>query len=677
MDYKRLTMGVAAGMFSALISTSPASAAAPVGLDPANFDTKVRPQDDFFRYANGGWLDRTEIPADKARWGSFNEIDEAARGVVRSILEEPAPAGSKVDPDAVKLRTLYASFMDQKAANAAGAKPLAADFARIDALKSKSDVVAEFGYLDRIGANGPLDFAVHQDNRDSTRYIVDLVQSGLGLPDRDYYLKDDEKLKAFRGKYREYVAAMLGKIGVADAGRRAGEILGLETRIAEAQWTLVENRDPVKGYNKMATADLAKLSHDIDWPRFLTAIGVAGKISDLTVSQPSYVSKLGEIVATTPLETWQVYLKWRVLNHAAPYLSDEFVDTRFAFYGTTLRDVPVSEPRWKRGVHFAEGAMGEAIGRQYVARTFPPESKARVEKLVANLLATFRRNIDSLDWMGPGTRAEAQAKLGAFTAKIGYPTHWRDYSKLKVVAGDLLGNARRATLFEVDRQIGKLGTPIRRDEWTMTPQTVNAYYNPELNEIVFPAAILQPPFFQAEADDAVNYGGIGVVIGHEISHGFDDQGSQFDGKGNLRDWWTADDHERFKAKTEALVAQYSGYEVVKGYPVNGKLTLGENIADNSGLAVAYKAYQSTLDGKAAPVINGLTGDQRFFASYATVWRQKEREGESIRLNKTDPHSPPKFRVRGALANQDAFFAAFDVRPGDPMYVPAEARTKIW
>ncbi len=677
MDFKRLRIGVVAGIASGLVSVSSAGAPTAAGLDAANFDTKVRPQDDFYRYVNGGWLDRAEIPADKARWGAFNELDDSARRLLRSILEEPAPAGAKVDPDAAKLRALFASFMDEKTVNAAGAKPVAADFARIDALKSASDVVAEFGYLDRIGVNGPLDFAIHQDNRDSTRYIVDLVQSGLGLPDRDYYLSDDEKLKGFRTKYRDYVAVMLGKIGLADPQAKATDVLALETRIAEAQWTKVENRDPVKGYNKMATTGLAGLSHDIDWPRFLAAIGVAGKITDLTVSQPSYVSKLGDIVRTTPLETWRVYLKWRVLNQAAPYLSAEFVDTQFAFYGTTLRDVPVSEPRWKRGVRFTEGAMGEALGRQYVARTFPPESKARVEKLVATLLATFRRSIDSLDWMGPATKAEAQAKLAAFTAKIGYPAHWRDYARLKVVPGDLLGNARRATLFETDRQIAKLGTPIDRDEWTTTPQTINAYYNPELNEILFPAAILQPPFFLAEADDAVNYGAIGVVIGHEISHGFDDQGAQFDGKGNLRDWWTAEDHDRFKAKTEALVAQYSAYEAVKGYPINGNLTLGENIADNSGLAVAYRAYQSTLGGKPAPVIDGLTGDQRFFASYATIWRQKERESESIRLNKIDPHSPPAFRVRGALANQDAFFAAFDVRPGDPMFVPAGARTRIW
>jgi putative endopeptidase len=676
MRIKRLTVSVAAGV-CALVLASVARATPPAGLDPANFDRSVRPQDDFFRYANGGWLDRTEIPSDKASWGSFNELDEASRHIVRSILEDPVAPGAKPDPDAAKLRTLYATFMDEKTANAAGIKPLAADFARIDALRSKSDVVAEFGRLDRFGANSPLDFAVHQDNRDSTRYIVDLVQSGLGLPDRDYYIKDDEKLKGFRAKYRDYVAAMLGKVGIADAQARATEILALETRIAEAQWTQVENRDPVKSYNKMAIADLAGTSRDIDWRRFLAAAGVGGKIKDLTVSQPSYVSKLGEIVRTTPVDTWKGYLKWRVLNHAAPYLSSDLVDTQFAFYGTTLRDVPVSEPRWKRAVRYTEAAMGEAVGRQYVERTFPPESKARVEKLVAELLATFRRSIDSLDWMGPETKAEAKAKLAAFTAKIGYPSSWRDYSKLKVVPGDLLGNARRATEFEVDRQIAKLGGPIRRDEWTMTPQTVNAYYNPELNEIVFPAAILQPPFFDAKADDAVNFGGIGVVIGHEISHGFDDQGSQFDGKGNLRDWWSAADHERFKAKTEALVAQYAAYEVVKGYPVNGRLTLGENIADNSGLAVAYKAYRNSLGGATAPVINGLTGDQRFFASYATIWRHKQRESESIRLTKIDPHSPAQFRVRGALANEDAYFRAFDVKPGDPLFVPEASRTRIW
>lgn len=670
---RRAALAAAAGC----LLGSVALAAPTAGIDQSNLDTAVRAQDDFFRHINGGWLNRTEIPADRARWGSFDELREKANTEVRAILEGPAPAGAKADADQQKLKTFYATFMDEAKVEALGMTPVAPELSRIAKLATRSDVVAEFAYLARIGVSAPLDFGIHQDNKDSTRYIVDLVQSGLGLPDRDYYLKDDARLSAARQKYQTYLETLFTLAGDKDAAKEAATVLALETRIAEAQWTKVENRDPVKTYNRVETAKLGELARTFDWKRFLTEAGVAAKITDLTVSQPTYVTKLAAIIDATPVEQWRTYFRAMTLNRAAPYLSKAFVDAQFEFYGTALRDVPANEPRWKRAVHATEGAMGEALGRQYVARNFSPEAKARAEALVANVLAAFRQSIDGLDWMSEATKREAQAKLAAFTPKIGYPKRWRDYSKLEVRAGDLLGNVTRANLFETERNIAKLGQPIDRDEWGMTPQTVNAYYNPELNEIVFPAAILQPPFFQADADDAVNYGGIGAVIGHEISHGFDDQGAQFDGAGNLRDWWTKEDHERFAAKTSALVAQYSGYEVVKGYFINGELTLGENIADNSGLAVAYKAYRLSLGGKPAPVLAGLTGDQRFYAGFGQVWRSKQRDSESIRLIKIDPHSPPQFRVRGTLANQDAFFEAYGIKEGDGMYRAPESRVRIW
>ena len=674
-SYRKAIWAVA-GVLGATLA---AAASAPLnsGIDPSNFDTTVRAQDDFYHYVDGGWVARTEIPADRARWGSFDVLIEKAGNEVRSILEDPATGGPGADSDARKVKLYYDTFMDEAAVESLGLKPVAPELARVAAIKTKGDVAAEFARLDLIGAASPIEFAVHLDNKDSTRYIFDLFQGGIGMPDRDYYLKDDAKLVEVRGKYKAYITQLMTLAGDPDPAGKADAVLALETRIAQIQWTRTENRDPVKTYNRMDVAKLPGLTAQIDWQRYLAAVGVAGKITDLTVSQLSYFEKLGKLVADTPVAQWQAYFKWQVLNQAAPYLSRAVVDARFAFYGTALSDVPTNAPRWKRAVRATEAAMGEAVGREYVKRNFPPEAKARVEALVNNVLAAFRQSIDTLEWMGPDTKREAQAKLAAFNTKIGYPKRWRDYSKLEVRAGDLYGNVLRADAFEHQRGINKLGKPVDRDEWQLTPQAVTAYYSPEYNEIVFPAAILQPPFFQADADDAVNYGAIGAVIGHEISHGFDDQGSQFDGKGNLRDWWTKQDHERFAALTQALVAQYSAYEPVKGYNVNGQLTLGENIGDNSGLAVAYKAYRISLAGKSAPVMDGFTGDQRFYMGYAQIWRSKIRDSESIRRVKIDPHSPDAFRIRGTLANQDPFFAAFDIKEGDGMYTPPASRVHIW
>jgi predicted metalloendopeptidase len=664
-------------------SDAPVAVAAPSapasGIDKRFFDDKVRAQDDFFRHINGGWLSKVEIPADKSSWGAFNELQEATREQLRGIIEAAVKDKTKQHgSEAQKIADFYNSFMDEKKLETLGLKPLAGEFKRIDALTDKSQVPALMAHFNRIGIAAPFDAQVHQDAKDATRYIVDVGQSGLGLPDRDYYLKDDDKrLVEARTKYVAHIEKMLTMAGDKHAAQAAKDILALETALAKVQWTKVENRDPVKTYNRVEFTKLPELAPGFDWKAWMKDYGIAGKIDYLVVSQPSYFTGFAKVLQDTPLQTWKTYFRWHALSGNASLLSKKFDQEHFAFYGTVLRGVPQQEPRWKRAIHLVEGGIGEAVGKLYVEKYFPPESKARMDKLVANLLEAYRRSIETLDWMGPQTKKQAQLKLSTFNPKIGYPKRWRDYSALEIVPGDLYGNARRATEFEVQRNINKLGKPIDRDEWLMTPQTINAYYNPELNEIVFPAAILQPPFFNPKADDAVNYGAIGAVIGHEISHGFDDQGSQYDEKGNLRDWWTKEDHEKFAQRTAMLVKQYNAYSPVPGYNVNGELTLGENIADNSGLAIAYKAYKISLGGKEAPQLDGLSGDERFFMGFAQAWRGKVRDQAMIVRIKTDPHAPNEFRANGTLRNQDAYYQTFNVKEGDKMYLPPEQRVRIW
>jgi putative endopeptidase len=480
-----------------------------------------------------------------------------------------------------------------------------------------------------------------------------------------------------RAKFLVHVQTMLEMAGDANSGRSAAGILKLETAMAGLQWTRVANRDPEKTYNKTQVADLARLMPGFEWHAYLEDCGLLDKTGYVIVRQPSYFNGLDRLMTDTPVSVWKSYFKWHQLAAAAPYLSKAFVDERFAFYGTVLRGIPQNRPRWKRSMDALDGAMGEAIGRLYVAKYFPPQNKARMEALVQTLLEAYRRDIDTLEWMSPATKQGAQAKLTKLVTKIGYPNAWRDYSDLAISRDDLWGNVVRANEFEYRRGVNKLGRPIDRNEWFMTPQTVNAYYNPVMNEIVFPAAILQPPFFNAGADDAVNYGGIVAVIGHEVSHGFDDKGSQYDADGNLRDWFTPEDHAKFAARTKALVAQYDAYEPVAGYHVNGELTLGENIGDNSGLALAYKAYQLALAGKSAPVIDGFTGDQRFYLGWAQVWRGKVREDQAIEAIKVDPHSPPAVRGTAPLVNQPGFYAAYGLKSGDKLYLPPEQRVIIW
>jgi putative endopeptidase len=671
-----LTLSLMAAFAGAADSTGTASRS---GIDVQYMDTSVRPQDDFFTYLNGNWLKTAEIPADKSSWGTFAKLRDDVLPQLRGIIEAAeAEKSKKAGSEAQKIGDLYASYMDQQKLDALGIKPLAGELNRIRSIKDKKGLPLLVAYLGKIGVTTPYSLSVRQDARESTRYAVYIGQSGLGLPDRDYYLKkDDAKLAAALARYEAHVARILTLAGDKNAAFEARNIVALETALAEAQWTKVQNRDPVKRYNKTAIKQLAELAPGYDWGHALAAAGVANKVDYVIVSQPSYLAGFNAQLEKTDLATWKAYFEWQLLREASPFLSSSFADAHFDFYSTVLTGVAVKPPRWKTAVNLLEGTMGEALGKLYVEQYFPPERKARMDELVKNVLAAYKTSIDNLDWMSPETKKEAQAKLAKFTPKIGYPNKWRDYASLAIVKGDLIGNVLRADNFAYQRMINKLGKPIDREEWGMTPQTINAYYSSTMNEIVFPAAILQPPFFDARADDAVNYGAIGAVIGHEISHGFDDGGSQSDGDGNLRDWWTKEDRANFKAKADALVKQYDGYSPLPGYHVNGALTLGENIADNSGAAIAYKAYQLSLGGKPAPVIDGFTGEQRFYMGFGQIWRTKMREAQQILQIKTDPHSPGQFRTNGPVVNQPGFYEAFGVKPGDKLYVAPEQRVIIW
>jgi putative endopeptidase len=676
-----LTLSLIAG-FSLNAHAGAAKPAAPAlasGIAIEYIDPAVRAQDDFFVHLNGKWLKTTEIPADKSSWGSFAKLRDDVQPQLLAIIEAAAKnAGKASNPDAQRIGDFYASFMDEARLEELGLAPLKGELAKLAALKDRAELPAMLAHLGRLGVNLPYDFGIHQDAKDSTKYVADIGQGGLGMPDRDYYLKaDDAKLADARAMYQLHVEHMLALAGTPNPAAAAAAIVGFETELARIQWSKVENRDPIKTYNKVELAKMAEIAPGYDWKSYLDGAGISAKASYVIVSQPSYLKGFATLANQTSLETWKSYLQMQLIGAYANLLSKAYVDERFAFYGTTLSGVTQQQPRWKRGVATLEGALGESIGKLYVEQNFPAERKARMEALVANLLMAYKQSINTLDWMSPATKKEAQAKLAKFTPKIGYPNHWKDYSGLSVARGDLVGNVMRSRALESARELAKLGKPIDRNEWGMTPQTVNAYYNPELNEIVFPASILQPPFFDANADDAVNYGAIGAVIGHEISHGFDDQGAQYDGDGNLRDWWGKTDHKNFAAKTKMLVAQYGSYSPLPGYNVNGELTLGENIADNSGVAIAYKAYKLSLKGKKAPVIDNLTGAQRFYMGFGQVWRMKMREPQQIMQVKTDPHSPGQFRANGTVKNQPGFYEAFDVKPGDKMYLAPKERVIIW
>lgn len=645
------------------------------GIDPANFDTLVRPQDDLYRYANGTWLDQTQIPADQSNYGTFAELDDRAELDIRAIIEEAANAENR-EPgsDVQKIGDFYRSFMDSARVEELGLAPLEEELNRIEAISSKDDLIRYMAYNNRLGMGDPVYLFVDQDEKDATRYILYLHQSGLGLPDRDYYFGD--QFKDARTKYAAYIEKILDLAGMQGGKEAASTILDLETRLAENHWTQVQNRDRDATYNKYGIEEANQLTPNLNWRLFLDA-AEAGEVDTFIVRQPRYLKALDRVIAQTPLDDWKTYFRFHLISAAAPYLPQQFVDARFDFYGRTLSGTEQNRPRWKRAVSAIDDALGEMVGKLYVERHFDPKSKERMDQMVQNLLKAFDQGIDELEWMADSTKLEAKAKLAKFRPKIGYPDKWKDYSALEVRPDDLFGNVMRSRVVEYRRELDKLGKPIDRDEWLMTPQTVNAYYNPSMNEIVFPAAILQPPFFNVEAEDAVNYGAIGAVIGHEISHGFDDQGRKSDGDGNLRDWWTPKDAEEFGKRTQVLVEQFNGFSPIEGMHVNGEFTLGENIGDLSGLSVAYKAYKLSLNGKESPVIDGFTGDQRFFLGWAQIWRRKYREDELRRRLITDPHSPSEYRTNGPVVHMPEFYTAFDVKEGDGMYRKPEQRTRIW
>ncbi len=647
------------------------------GLALDELSPEIRPQDDLFRHVNGAWLERTEIPDDKARWGSFHLIAEQAEKDVRAIIEESRDA--EPGTETRKIGDLYASFMDTERIAALGAEPLRPQLQQVDAITTIPELLATVGRLERDGVGGFLGLYVEPDPGNPVRYVPFVLQSGLSLPDESYYRL--ENFTETRAAHRAHIHRVLELAGVADAAAQADRIVALETELASHHWDKVHSRDAVATYN-LKTWEETQALVGVDLNPWLEAIapGHTAAFAEVNVNQPSYLEGLGTLLTADRLEDWKAWLRLQIVHSAAPFLSDEFVEENFSFYGTQLTGVPVNRERWKRGVSLVEAALGEAVGKVYVERHFPPQAKVAMDELVANLVEAYRQSISDLEWMSPETRKRALAKLDAFTPKIGYPAKWKDYDTLEIDATDLLGNVRRAHVWEHDRQISRVGQPIDRDEWFMTPQTVNAYYNPLMNEIVFPAAILQYPFFDAERDAAANYGGIGAVIGHEIGHGFDDQGSRFDGDGSLRDWWTDADRAAFEERTKSLIAQYDQL-VPQGlsaeHHVNGALTIGENIGDLGGLSIALKAYELSLGGAASPEIDGYTGIQRLLLSWAQIWQQKGRDAETIRLLTIDPHSPNEFRCNQIVRNIDAFYDAFDVTEGDRLWLPPQERVSIW
>jgi putative endopeptidase len=639
------------------------------GFDLAGMDRSVDPGDNFYAFANGNWDRTTEIPADRSNYGMFTVLDDLSRARTRAILDEAARApGSRIGD-------FYASFMDEEAVNAAGIAPVRPMIAEIKGIGDRSRWAAMLGRLLRRGITGPFNGFVVTDDRIPTEMIMRLTQSGLGLPDRDYYLSDEAALAEKRTAYRNYLVQLLTLAGEPNAESRAAAVLQFERGLAQVHWTRIQNRDDEATYNKWARTDFARNAPGFDWAAYLREAGVASQ-SNLLVSQPSAFAGSARLVGQTPQAVLNDYLLLRTLDQSAPFLSSNFVDAHFAFHGTALNGTPQNEPRWKRGVDLVTNSIPDDISRIYVDRHFPPEAKAEADALVRNVIAAMDRRLAGLTWMSPETRTRARAKLAAFTPKIGYPDFWHDYSTVRISRDNLIQNLINATEFDYQYNLDKLGRPVDRREWGMTPMTVNAYANPVWNEIVFPAAILQPPFFDPHADPAINYGGIAAVIGHEISHHFDDQGSRYDETGALREWWTPQDRERFNALTAQLVAQYNVYEPLPGRRIQGQLTLGENIADLAGLTVAYDAYRMALGGREAPLLEGLTGDQRFYLGWAQIWRRKYREANLLQRLLTDPHSPSEQRA-AVVRNLDPWYTAYDVEPEDTLYLATGQRVRIW
>ncbi len=682
-SFRAATLAAATALASASFARAatadaPPSVAAPThigswGFGLAGRDLSVAPGADFFGYANGSYLKTLRIPPDRSRFGSFDALSELSQNRVRAVLVEASETPSATGDEA-KIGAAYKAFMDEARIEALDAKPLATTLAEIHGADTREKLAALMGRAEQSYYGAFFDLSEQPDAKAPTRYAIYVSQSGLGLPDRDYYLKP--AFAPQKAKYQAYISQMLTAAGWPDPEARAADIVAMESRIAEASWTKVEERDPVKSYNPMSTAELAALAPGFPWRPFLDQAKLPG-VGAVVVGEKSAFPKIAAIFAETPIATLQAWQAFTVVDGAAPYLSHRFADAHFEFRDKTLGGQAEQKPRWKRAVNTIDRGMGEAVGRVYVAKYFTPEAKAKMEGLIGDLRVALAARIQRLEWMSAPTKAKALEKLSMLTVKVGYPVKWRDYSALEVSSDDLFGDVQRAGAFEWAREIKRLNDPVDRTEWGMTPQTVNAYYNPLQNEIVFPAAILQPPFFDPLADMAVNFGGVGGVIGHEMTHGFDDEGRQFDGHGVLTDWWTPEDAAKFTVQTKRLGGQYDSFEPVKGAHVNGDLTMGENIADLGGLLLGLDAYHLSLKGKPAPVIDGLTGDQRVFLGWAQVWRSAAKEDFKRKLLVTDPHSPPEARVNGVVHNIDAWYAAFNVKPGDALYVAPEQRVRIW
>jgi predicted metalloendopeptidase len=663
---------------------NPSPEIGPWGVDLDARNPEVPPGDDFFQHASGNWLATYEIPEDLPGFGSFVKLFLRSEDQVRDIIEETAEAGGEPGSVAQKVADLYNGFLDTDALDAEGLDPLAPYLETVRALATHEDVARLLAVFDRMdggvfggGGSTPFAFYVDQDEKDPAAYIPHFLQSGLGLPDRDYYLDTENPRFAEALKvYREYLEKMLAYAGLEDPGMRAERIFAFETRLAQAHWPAEDTRDLDKTYNKMTLEELSKLAPEFPWTDYMKTEGM-GAQKTYIIMEPSAYAGMAKVFKETPVEVWRDFLTYRLLRNNVPFLPKAVDDIHFEFVSKAISGAKEQRERYKRGVQFVNGSVGEAVGQLYVERYFTPAAKERIDELVNNLLLAMGERIKTLDWMSDATKAQAEDKLSKFAVKIGYPEEWMDYSALEIRKGDLLGNAIRAREFTHDFHVHKLGKPVNRKEWFMTPQTVNAYYNANMNEIVFPAAILQPPFFDPFADDAVNYGAIGAVIGHEIGHGFDDQGRKSDGNGVFRDWWTEEDVARFKEKADMLVTQYDGFSPLEGMTINGDLTLGENIGDLGGLEIAYHAYKLSLGGKEAPVIDGLTGDQRFFLGFAQVWKGKMRDEILTNQLASDPHSPVMFRVNGVLPNMDEWYKAFNIGPESAMYLPPEERVRIW
>lgn len=672
-----LTFLAACGQSSA--PEAPAEVAAPEltsGVIHENMDLSVKPGDDFFSYVNGAWVERTEIPADRSDFGSFGVLRDEAQGNVRAIIEETAQGDYPDGSDEQLVGDLYGSYMNMEKRDELGTSPMRADLERIEAIESHDDLAVYFAAANKRGFGVPFGLGQNEDMKDPQRYMMYAWQGGLGLPDREYYFNEDEKSVEIRAKYLEHIVAMYELAGFDGGTDAATTIMALETRLAGEQMLKEQTRDFAANYNKQPLENLNEVMPNFNWSGYIEEAGI-GEIDGLVLFMTDYMTSLDGIITDTDLETWKTYLRWGVLNTAAARLNSDIDAQNFEFYSKTIAGIEEQRDMWRRGVNIVNGTLGELVGKVYVKKHFPPEAKARMETLVTNLTAAYDVSIRNLDWMGDETKKEALDKLSKFTTKIGYPDEWRDYSAIEIRADDLYGNLQRAALAEYKRQLDRQGGPVDKGEWGMTPQTVNAGYSPWANSITFPAAILQPPFFNLDAEEAINYGAIGVAIGHEIGHGFDDSGSAFDGDGALRNWWTDEDRAEFEKRTSKLIAQYDAYKPFDDLSVNGEFTLGENIGDLGGLGITYLAYQMSLNGEESPVIDGFTGEQRVFIGYAQVWRNKYRDERLRQLIETDPHAPSMYRANGGVRNLPEWYDAFDVQEGDALYLPPEERVKIW